>query len=213
MGFRRKKAVIVERRKFTRRVMRARILCKNFLRRFPATMLVFVDESHFTRNDISRRYGYALPGKQVESKSHNLSSQSYSVIGAISYSRLLHYEIYDCSDHGLTHREFNHFINNLASKLNSNYIIIMDNARTHKFSDVESILEQHNISYIRLSPYSPDFSPIELLWNTVKTKLKMFWNSTRSLDQLIEQAMLDCTEDDFNNFYHHCMHIWNSSED
>jgi transposase len=213
LGFTRKRAVIVERKKCTTRVQRARLLCKLILQILPTSKLVFIDETHVSRKDLSRRYGYSQHGDRVQSISHHLSTESWSTIGAINLQGLVYYEIYDCSQNALTHKEFNFFLCNLAKKLTQEDVVVLDNSRTHRFSDYSRILQQHNIPFIRLSPYSCDLNPIELLWNTIKSKLKLSWNSSRPMDILIEEALLSSTKEEFKSYFDHCKKIWNSEVD
>jgi len=211
MGFTRKKAVKIERKRYTVRIERARQLCKRILRSLPMQNLIFIDETHFSRKDLCRAYGRALAGERVQTSSHNLARESWCLIGALCWKGLLHWEIYNCEDGSITHKEFDFFISNLASKISNKYIVVLDNARIHKLENYSRILEDMDICYIRLSPYSCDFSPIELLWNTVKSRLTMKWNSSKPLDELIERALNSSTEDEIHNYFIHCQKIWNEN--
>jgi len=47
---------------------------------------------------------------------HTLSKESWSCIAALGYDGILHFEIYDCKDNAITHKEFEYFLYNLISK-------------------------------------------------------------------------------------------------
>ena len=47
--------------------------------------------------------------------------------------------------------------------------LVLDNSSTHRENeDIKTALEAVGAQIIYLSPYSPDFSPIELFWSKVK---------------------------------------------
>jgi len=52
--------------------------------------------------------------------------------------------------------------------------IVIDNARWHLTKDVMHYVRKHNITVIRLLPYSPELNPIEQYWKNVKN-----WLGTR----------------------------------
>ena len=47
----------------------------------------------------------------------------------------------------------------------------MDNLPAHKLAVIEPLIQAAGASVLNLSPYSPDFNPIELWWS----QLKAFW--------------------------------------
>ena len=50
--------------------------------------------------------------------------------------------------------------------------LIMDNCSSHNNQDVKNILEENNVKYLFLSPYSPEYNPIELAWSKFKQFIK-----------------------------------------
>jgi transposase len=55
---------------------------------------------------------------------------------------------------------------------NTNDYLIMDNCSSHKNQDVINLLKENNVNYLFLSPYSPEYNPIELAWSKVKNCIK-----------------------------------------
>lgn len=60
----------------------------------------------------------------------------------------------------------------LCPKLKPKSLIIMDNARFHKKSDIERIAKFYGYTILWLPPYSPDKNPIEHLWANLKNWLR-----------------------------------------
>ncbi len=76
--------------------------------------------------------------------------------------------------------------NGLTFTRNRN-VLILDNASWHK----KKSLQWHHFEPLYLSPYSPDFNPIERLWLLMKDR---WFNNVvcKNMDLLIQR--LDCQE-------------------
>ena len=59
-------------------------------------------------------------------------------------------------------------IRRLVSKLWKNAYVVMDNCSIHLGDEVKKAIEETGAKLIYLSPYLPDFSPIENLWSKAK---------------------------------------------
>ena len=81
----------------------------------------------------------------------------------------------------------------------------MDNAKFHYGEMVRESIEQAGAKLIYLSPYSPEFSPIENFWSKVKALLKKLKARTyKDLVNGIAESMLEVTEKDIRNWFAHC---------
>ena len=66
----------------------------------------------------------------------------------------------------------------------------MDNLPVHKLELIEQKIEAVGARVIYLSPYSPDFNPIELWWSQLKSFLRSFAPTTTSMiDTVIAVAL------------------------
>ena len=69
-------------------------------------------------------------------------------------------------------------------------VVVMDNLPAHKLASIKPMIESVGASIIFLSPYSPDFNPIELWWSQLKSFLRMFAPTTTSMiDKIIAVAL------------------------
>jgi len=50
--------------------------------------------------------------------------------------------------------------------------LVLDNARIHHGGQIEALVQAAGCSLLYLPPYSPDFSPIELAWSWVKSRVR-----------------------------------------
>ena len=70
---------------------------------------------------------------------------------------------------------------------------------------VREAIEKVGAKLIYLSPYSPEFSPIENCWSKVKAILKKVKARTyKDLIEGIADAILQVTQQDIRNWFAHC---------
>ncbi len=81
----------------------------------------------------------------------------------------------------------------------------MDNLPAHKVNGIREAIEEKGATVIYLSPYSPDFSPIENCWSKVKEFLRARAARTYAqLDQAITDAIAAVTTQDIIGWFTHC---------
>lgn len=56
----------------------------------------------------------------------------------------------------------------LLARLESDSVLVLDNARAHHGGRITQIVEASGCSVLYLPPYSPDLNPIELAWGWIK---------------------------------------------
>jgi len=72
-------------------------------------------------------------------------------------------------------KAFKVLLNILVPNLWDGAVVVMDNLPAHKLALIEPLIQSAGASVLNLSPYSPDFNPIELWWS----QLKAFYVSSR----------------------------------
>lgn len=60
----------------------------------------------------------------------------------------------------------------LIPTLSKTDVIVMDNMRSHYAKIVKQVLDESEIKYLYLPPYSPDLNPIEKMWSKLKAYLR-----------------------------------------
>jgi transposase len=73
---------------------------------------------------------------------------------------------------GVKKEDFKEFLSGLFPKLNQNHLILFDQAKIHKTNFTQNFLIENNCNYIFNAAYSPDYNPIELLFNVFKSNIK-----------------------------------------
>jgi transposase len=84
-------------------------------------------------------------------------------------------------------------------------VIVLDNLTAHKASRIEQVAHGCGASVIWLSPYSPDFSPIEMMWSKIKAAMRAAKARTREeLEKAFGAALGLITEADCLAWFKHC---------
>jgi transposase len=164
--------------------------------------LIFIDESGVNLAMI-RLYARALKGKRARGVKPQKRGQNISIISALSLEKVLaSSNIYGSVD-GITFEAF--IVKQLVPQLWENACVVMDNARIHLGKMVKEAISEAGAKVIYLSPYSPEFSPIENFWSKVKAILRKLKARTyKDLIDGIVDAMTQVTQQDIRNWFTHC---------
>ena len=84
-------------------------------------------------------------------------------------------------------------------------VLVLDNLAAHKASRIEQVAAECGAAVIWLSPYSPDFSPIEMMWSKIKVYMRAAKARTREeLEKALTAALKLITEADCFAWFTHC---------
>jgi transposase len=150
-----------------------------------------------------RLYARAIKGKRARGKKPQKKGTNISVISALSLKEVLATMcIYGTVDQVV----FEGFIlKEVVPKLWKGAHIVIDNAKIHFGEILETMIEEAGAKLIYLSPYSPEFSPIENMWSKVKAILRKLEARTyKKLIHGVTSAILEVTQQDIHNWYTHC---------
>jgi transposase len=93
----------------------------------------------------------------------------------------------------------------LVPTLRPGQVVVMDNLAAHKVGWIIAMIERAGCRVIFLPPYSPDFSPIELMWSKVKHLLRITAARTvEALQMALGTALSAVTESDCRGYFEHC---------
>ena len=136
--------------------------------------LVFVDETGGERKDAMRKFGYSLCGKPCVSQKLFWRGRRISAIAALSLDGILDVEFEPDSVNTDRFLEFveHSLLPHLLPVGNPCSIVIMDNAKIHHSERLEELLRSVGALLIYLPPYSPDLTPIESAFSSVKSFMK-----------------------------------------
>jgi transposase len=84
-------------------------------------------------------------------------------------------------------------------------IFVLDNLTAHHASRIEEVAAECEAQVLWLAPYSPDFSPIELLWSKIKSGLRKAKARTiEELSRALNKGLALITTNDCRSWFKHC---------
>lgn len=93
----------------------------------------------------------------------------------------------------------------LVPQLWTGAVVIMDNLPAHKLASIKPMIKRVGAKVICLSPYSPDFNPIELWWSQLKSFLRTFSpTTTEMVDKVISVALDLMNPQHLKNWFTNC---------
>ncbi|MBE9192562.1 transposase [Gloeocapsopsis crepidinum LEGE 06123] len=165
-------------------------------------VLVFIDEMGVLLG-LTRTHARSFCGTRVYDEQPFYRGSKVTVIGAISTKRVLAVMTLNGSMDG---QAFQVFIEKcLLPQLWQGAVVVMDNLPAHKLKQIESLIQSVGATIQYLSPYSPDFNPIELWWSQLKAFLRSFSPTTAfRVDLLIATALDLINPVHLKNWFTHC---------
>jgi len=152
---------------------------------------------------MTRRYGRAPRGERVHDSAPRNYGSHTSVIGALGLRGLVATLAVEGAVDTLC---FDAYLERVPGpRLRSGDVVVLDNLTAHRASRIEEVAEGRGAQVLWLSPYSPDFSPIEQCWSKIKTYLR--GAKARTADELnkaLAQAIGLVTKADIRGWFKHC---------
>ncbi len=172
------------------------------MKELPHARLRFLDEAGAT-TILTRLYARAVGGSrtcEAVPRNYGASTSMISTIGVGGVEATL---VIEGSVDTLCFNAYCQHV--LRPTLRAGDVIVLDNLGAHRASRLEEIAHQQGAQVVWLPPYSPDFSPIELMWSKVKAYLKKVKARTQAeLEKAIAAALETITASDCVNWFRHC---------
>jgi transposase len=162
----------------------------------------FIDEAGVNLA-MTRLRGRAPRGERVtESVPRNYGAQT-SLIGTLSLAGV---EAVMTLEGAVDTDAFNAYVEQvLRPTIRSGDVLVLDNLSAHHASRIEEVAQACEAQVIWLSPYSPDFSPIEMMWSKIKGAMRVAKARTREeLEQAFKAALKLITRTDCLGWFTHC---------
>jgi putative transposase len=152
---------------------------------------------------MSRPRGRSRKGQRVYDIKPFYRGRRVTVVGAISQTAVLAMQTLGTSMKG---EDFKQFVaQQLLPKLWQGAVVVMDNLNAHKVEGIEQMLAAVGARVVYLSPYSPEFNPIEHLWWQLKAFIRRFVpKSVEAITKLLQLGVQLCSSRELRNYFAHC---------
>ncbi len=164
--------------------------------------LVFVDETG-VNIAMSRLFARSAKGSRAYGDRPDGRGKNVTMIGAMSFEGIIAAMTFTG---GTNASAFQTYVTQvLVPNLWPGACVVMDNFSSHKVTGIREAIEAVGARLVYLSPYSPDFSPIENCWSKLKEFLRAQAARTYyELDQAITDALATVTQKDIIGWFTHC---------
>lgn len=167
-----------------------------------ANRFKFIDESGVNLA-MTRRFGRAPRGQRVVDSVPQNYGTNITLLGALTPHGMEAVMSIEGATNGQVFCAYLEQV--LCPTLVPGDIVVMDNLSAHKSAAVSALIEARGARLLYLSPYSPDFSPIELCWSKLKTALRRAKARTReALEAALADALETITASDAHGWFAHC---------
>ena len=164
--------------------------------------MIFIDETGINLA-LRRTYARSIEGLRAYGERPYQRGGNITLIGAIALKGFLGAITVEGGTNGEVFRVFTKDI--LVPCLLPVAVVVMDNLSAHKVKGIQEIIEAAGARVIYLSPYSPDFNPIENSWSKLKEILRSLIISSRdSLEIALKEALELISLKDIQNWFVHC---------
>lgn len=152
---------------------------------------------------INRSRGRCRKGQRLYCLKLFYRGSNVTTMGAISLKGVMALQTLK---HSMKGKDFEKFMRTqVVPKLWTGAVVVMDNLSAHKVQGIVELVESVGARVVFLSPYSPDFNPIELLWSQMKSFLRRFCPQTfDAVTKLLHVASLLSEQQHFRNWFAHC---------
>jgi transposase len=164
--------------------------------------LRFIDEAGINLA-LTRLYGRAPAGERVLERVPRNYGEQTSLISSLSLAGV---EATMSIPGAVDTLVFDAYVERvLRPTIRAGDVIVLDNLTAHRASRIEQVTAESGATVIWLSPYSPDFSPIEMMWSKIKAYMRSAKARTREeLEKALVAALEMITESDCFAWFTHC---------
>ena len=114
--------------------------------------------------------GWAPRGERCHAQKKAERKTRYNITAALNQNLLFAPFLFEGYSNKIVYETYVEYV--LVPALKPGMVVIIDNASFHKSKKIAELIEAAGCRIIFLSPYSPDFNPIEHHWTAVKNAIR-----------------------------------------
>lgn len=166
--------------------------------------MVILDESGCQIN-LTPLYGYAKRGQRLIGRIPRNRGRNLTLLAALTLEGVKN-EMVMIYEGGTDKNVFETWVEQLlVPNLVAGQTVILDNLGAHRTKRVSQLIQAAKCEVLFLPAYSPDLSPIELMFSKLKHYLRRVGERTRTkLEEAIGQGLLTVSREDARGWFKHC---------
>lgn len=164
--------------------------------------LVFVDEAGVNKA-MTRLYARAPKGERAYGRRPQNRGKNITMIGALALRDMIAAFTFPGGNDKWAFLTYIRKV--LVPNLWQGAVVVMDNFASHQVKEVREAIESVGAKLMYLPTYSPDLSPIEMMWSKIKQCLRSIAARTDDeLDEAITEAFNSISQTDILNWFLEC---------
>lgn len=162
---------------------------------------MFLDESGFN-TAMTRGYARAPSAERAVGQVARNHGKNHTLICALSLAGPVAPMVIEGAVNG---ELFEWYVRDqLCPQLCPGQVVVMDNLSSHHRASIRALIEAHGCTLLYLSPYSPDFNPIEMLFSKLKALVRGWpGTSVQALCGSIGRALQAVTPQNIFGWFRH----------
>jgi transposase len=131
--------------------------------------------------------GWAPRGERCHAQKKAERKTRYNITAALNQNLLFAPFLFEGYSNKIVYETYVERV--LVPALRPGMVVIIDNASFHKSKKITELIEAASCRIIFLSPYSPDFNPIEHHWTAVKNAIRKAAEGIKDFYEAAIQAL------------------------
>lgn len=176
------------------------------INKYPIDKIISLDETSIKPTIIPEYSRCNLGDRCIFKTDDNYVFKPYTLLVAINNNKTIGYILYDKG--GSTKERIVEFIDNYITEKYKNYLIVLDNARSHNNQMVKDKIIESGNNYLFSVPYTPKTNAIEMFFSQIKGYLKLNKKLLKfnELKKEIDKVISKVSKSNYNNYFN-CAYI------
>ena len=150
-------------------VVEKRLKFRHKQKRLKSSRLVFLDETGVNRA-MRKARAWARRGQRAISFRPGSRGKNFTIMGAVRQRGTVALKTISRAMTAVIFYRFLRFC--VLPRLRPGDVLVMDNLAAHRGEHVRNLIRDHGVHILYTPPYSPEFNPIEMVWNSLKRRVE-----------------------------------------
>ena len=179
------------------------------IKKYNLSKIISIDETSISPAMIAEYSRCSLGKRCVFKTSDSSFFKKFTLLVAISNSKCIGWKLYEKG--GMTKERFVEFMEENIFNKYKNYLIVLDNAGSHRNSFVKDAIIKSGNQYLFSVPYTPKTNPVEGMFNQLKHYLKLN-KKVLKFDEIKKEIKTAFTKIKKNNYKNYFLYAYDKEK-